>query len=148
MNVLHLDSGQSFAHCTRITLPDASSNIVRMKYAQPSLADTAARNVQVLFERSGMSRRELARKAGVAPNSIRHMLEPESRPMASRKDTAPRLDILEKIAMALNVSVWQLLTKDFDPANPPSRILSKSEAEFYERIQQAYSSLANNTPDD
>lgn len=137
-----MDSEQSFANYARNPLLCASPKMGGMRPPTAKLSDIVARNVRMLFERSRFkSRRALAEAAGVAPNSIRHLLEPERRPMASRPDATPRLDVLEKIAAALGVTVQQLLSGDFNPDDPPSRMLTRSEAEFYARIRSAYDDL-------
>lgn len=52
------------------------------------------------------------------------------------KETIPKIDILELIAEANDLELWQLFIKDLDVTNPP--ILerdSKKQKEFYEKIK-------------
>lgn len=52
------------------------------------------------------------------------------------KESIPKIDILEHIAEANDLELWQLFIKDLDVSNPP--ILerdSKKQKEFYEKIK-------------
>ena len=53
------------------------------------------------------------------------------------KQSVPKIDILEKIAIANGLELWQLFIKDLDVSNPP--ILEKDsikQKEFYAKIKK------------
>ena len=59
-----------------------------------------------------------------------------------RGEMNPTLSILQEIAAAANLEVWQLLVPDLDPRNPPVlRTPNGPEAEFYRRIAEALDKL-------
>ena len=106
------------------------------------LVRTVARNVRLALEASVFdSYRGLAKAAGVAPNTVRHVISPDARAPGQRGETSPRLDILDKLARAMGYEGWQLMQETFDPANPPNRVLSRQEADLYRRIEDLYRSL-------
>ena len=106
------------------------------------LVQIVARNVRLALEASVFdSYRALAKQAGVAPNTVRNVIEPESRAPGLRGDVSPRLDILDKLARAMGYEGWQLMQATFDPANPPKRVLSKREADLYRKIEELYRGL-------
>lgn len=106
------------------------------------LVQIIAKNVRAAYEVSGFkSFRALSERAGVAPNSVKNLIEPKERAPSKRGDVSPRLDILAKVATALGYEIWQLTATDFDPSNPPTRVLKKSEADFYKKIEDAYRGL-------
>lgn len=101
-----------------------------------------AENARAAFERSAFrSYRALGAKAEVSANTVRNVLEPDARAPGLRGDTSPRMDVIEKIAKAMGYSAWQLMQPDFKPEDPPQRVLTKREAQFYDRIRTAYEDL-------
>lgn len=46
----------------------------------------------------------------------------------------PKLGSVAEVAKFFGVEPWQLLHPDFQPGKWPARVLTKSEAEFYERL--------------
>ena len=61
--------------------------------------------------------------------------------MTQRGDVSPRMDVLDKLATALGYQAWQLMQEGFQTVDPPTRVLSKRESEFYTRIRDAYKGL-------
>lgn len=123
----------------RNTLPRASPTLRGMKR---SLVQIIAANTRAAFESSGLtSYRALGKKAGVSGGTVRNVIEPGIRAPNARGDTSPRLDVVEKLAQAMGYQAWQLMQEGFEPGDPPERILSKREAEFYEQIREAYRRL-------
>lgn len=108
-----------------------------------TLAQIVAENVRSARRFKGIdSYRELAGKAKVAPNSVRNLEEPDQRAPTKRGSVAPRLDILDKVAVAMGFATWQLLVRDFDPANPPPLAPpSEREVKAWRTIEQAYRDL-------
>lgn len=107
-----------------------------------SLVQIVADNAKAAFEASAFkSYRALGAKAGVSGNTVRNVLEPDARAPSARGDTAPRMDVVEKIAEAMGYKAWQLMQEGFTPTDPPTRVLSKREADFYKRIRDAYDGL-------
>lgn len=54
----------------------------------------------------------------------------------------PTLTTAQEIAKGAGYTLWQLLSPDFDPANPPvMRIVTPAEAEFYDRLKQMAATL-------
>lgn len=138
-----VQSVQNFAHYARNTLRIASPIVAAM---QKSLVQIVAQNVQRALDASQYdSYRSLAIAAGVAPNTVRHVVQPDSRPPGPRGETSPRLDVLDKIAAAMGYEGWQLLQANFDPENRPSRVLTAREAEWYEKIEALYRQLPPDT---
>jgi hypothetical protein len=107
------------------------------------LAQIVAENVRAARRHRKIdSYRELAGKAKVAPNSVKNLEEPEQRALGKRGSAAPRLDILDKVAGAMGFATWQLLVRDFDPANPPPLAPpSDREVKAWRKIEQAYRDL-------
>lgn len=78
-----------------------------------------ARNIQALMDEKGLTGYSLARLAKMGPTGIYDILKGNSR--------SPRLDTLEKVANALGVTVFELMTEvsDIDLRN---RIHAKIDA--------------------
>jgi hypothetical protein len=73
------------------------------------------------------SQSALSRKSGADQRTIGRILH---------QDQSPTVDMLEKLATALDLHAWQLLIPNLDPKNPPVFILSKTERDFYRRIDE------------
>lgn len=120
-----------------------------MQYASPivegvgkSIVDIVAANAKAAFAASRFdSYRSLGKAAGVAPNTVKYLIEPHSRPPGPRGEVSPRLDVLDHVAKAMGYDGWALMQENFDPQNPPKRILTKREAELYRSIEDAYRNL-------
>ena len=56
-------------------------------------------------------------------------------------EQSPTADKLEIIATALGYHAWQLLIPNFDPENPPTATVTKTEADLYQRLQAAAKEL-------
>jgi len=114
-----------------------------------SLVQIIADNAQTAFAASEFkSYRALASRAGLSPNTVKNLLQPEQRAPNARGDTSPRMDVLDKLAHALGYEAWQLMQETFRPGDPPERVLSHREAAFYRRIEEAYKGLGPTEPDD
>jgi len=87
------------------------------------------------------SDRALAKAANVAPNTVRNLLDPDSRAPNQRGQVSLRLDILQKVARALGYKAWQLQQENFDPLNRPSLVLNTDEAEWYRKAKKLYLDL-------
>jgi transcriptional regulator with XRE-family HTH domain len=131
---------QSFAQYRRNTLRDASPTFAPM--SKPIVQIVAA-NVHAAFECSKFSsENELARAAGVAPNTLRNIMSPGKRAPNARGEASPRLDVLAKVAKALGYDTWQLLVDGFKPADPLfDRPLTVREVEVYKQWEDAYKRL-------
>ena len=56
----------------------------------------------------------------------------------------PTLDTAERLANAAGYPLWQLITEDFDPSNPPViRAVTAKEAALYERLKALARDLPN-----
>lgn len=62
------------------------------------------RNVKAQLTHQGVSGAELAKKAGIAPKTLNNLLNGRH---------APQFDVLDKIAKALKVDLWQLWLPEF-----------------------------------
>jgi len=104
-----------------------------------TLVQTVAHNVQIALAASRFdSYRALGAAAGVAPNTVKNMAEPKERPGGKTAEVSPRLDNLDKIARAMGFEGWQLMQENFDPINPPARVLTASEAAWHAKVEDLY----------
>ena len=72
--------------------------------------------------------------SGVAPNTIRNLLDPSKRTTTRDKPEGyPTLDILGKIALKLPCEVWELLHPDIEK--------SIREREMYLRLEHTFKAL-------
>ena len=56
----------------------------------------------------------------------------------------PTLDTAERLASAAGYPLWQLISSDFDPSNPPVlRSITAKEAALYERLKALAKELPN-----
>lgn len=107
-----------------------------------SLVQIVADNARAAYEASEFkSYRALGKRAGVADNTVKNIIEPEARAPSARGDTSPRMDVVEKIAEAMGYRAWQLMQPNFTPADPPTKVLRRREAAFYDKIREAYDGL-------
>lgn len=138
-------AGQSFAQYRRNTLRGASPSVGLM---ERPIVQIVAANVKAALESSKFtSENELAKAAGVAPNTLRNLMSPDRRAPNARGEASPRLDVLAKVAKALSYDTWQLLVDGFKPADPPfDRPLTKREVEVYKQWEDAYRKLPPLSP--
>lgn len=107
-----------------------------------SIVQIVAQNARKAYEASEFkSHRALGRRAGVAANTVKNLMEPDSRAPGPRGELSPRLDILDKLAKAMGYEGWQLMQENFDPANPPARVLSTTEATWHAKVEELYRKL-------
>lgn len=126
---------QKFEHSAR-NLLSTSSGIVRgMK--NKDLRRIVARNLSFFMGRESCQYKNanaLGLAAGVAPNTIRNLLDPSKRTTTSAKPEGyPTIDILGKIALKLPCEVWELLHPDIEK--------SIREREMYLRLADNYKTL-------
>lgn len=131
---------QNFAHYGGNTLHIASGMLADMKCP---LSQIVAANIIAARAARGIdSYRALASRAKVAPNTVRNIEEPDTRAPTKRGETAPRMDILEKLAHAMGFETWHLLVENFDPNNPPPlQPPTARELMAHRRIESAYRAL-------
>lgn len=65
-----------------------------------TLNDRVKNNINVTMEKQGVARSELARRLGVSRQRVTDLLD---------NHKAMRLDLLERIATALDIQPWRLL---------------------------------------
>lgn len=132
-------SAQNFEQSSRNTLSNARGRLARVK---KTLVQIVAQNLKSAMEASEFdSYRALGRAAGVAPNTVKNLAEPDTRALGPRGETSPRLDVLDKIASAMGFQGWHLMQEQFDPANPPARVLTARESEWHSRVEKLYREL-------
>ena len=109
---------------------------------KPTIVQIIAANTRAAYEASEFtSYRSLGEKARLPGNTVRNVLQPDVRAPNARGSSSPRMDVVEKLAHAMGYEVWQLAQENFEPKDPPTRVLKRREAEFYNRIQDAYRGL-------
>ena len=90
------------------------------------------KNLKTLKDYYHLSNAAMAKRAGVSNGTI-------GRAMLDR--VALDLDTLQSIASAFHLQVWQLLTADLDPSNPPVICqISEAEQALYARLRVAMKS--------
>lgn len=104
-----------------------------------NLSKTMSRNLAFFMSRESCLYKNpnaLAVAAGVAPNTIRNLLDPSKRTTTRDKPEGfPTLDILGKIASKLPCEVWELLHPDIEK--------SIREREMYLRLAHDFKTLPN-----
>lgn len=107
-----------------------------------SIVQIVARNLLRAYEFHGFdSHRALGKKAGVAANTVTNLMNPDARDPGKRGRTSPNMDSLDKIAHAMGYEAWQFMLESFDPADKPTRVLRRSEADWYAKIEALYRDL-------
>lgn len=82
-----------------------------MFYPSP-IVQVIAKNLRDAMERRKdryPSTNALAKACGVAPNTVKNMLYPESRAPTARGESSPNIDKLDKVARVLGMQTWELL---------------------------------------
>lgn len=99
-----------------------------------SLTEILAGNLAFFMGREGCphpNANSLGTAAGVSPNSVRNLLDPKKRTVTSDKpDGYPTLDTVEKIALRLNVQVWELFHPDIEKSLRERAMYAKIQADF------------------
>ena len=73
------------------------------------------------------SQSALARKAHVDQRTVGRILN---------REQSPTIEMLEKLAHALDLDAWQMMIPSLDPKNPPVFVLSRLERDFYRRLDE------------
>ena len=73
---------------------------------------------------------KLARKAKIGPATAQRIKD---------RQTAVRIDTVERVAMAFDLKPWQLLMPDLDPGNVPVSMLSETEKKLYSKLHRVKS---------
>ena len=69
---------------------------------------------------------KLSREAKIGPGTATRIKEMQ---------TSVGLDVVDRVAEAFDLEMWQMLTPGLDPQNPPAaRPVSKAERELYDRL--------------
>lgn len=91
----------------------------------PKLSKTFIENVEKQLKVRDMNRARLAEAMGLAKPNITQLL---------RKETNPKLSMIERIAHALGVQPWELLRPP--GAEPAPQVREHDLAECYRRVQE------------
>lgn len=70
---------------------------------------------------------KLARKAKIGAATAQRIKD---------RETAVRIDTVERVAMAFDLKPWQLLMPDLDPSNVPVSMLSETEKKLYSKLHR------------
>ncbi len=98
------------------------------------LIELIAANLRALENVTKLNETQFAEKCKVHQRTYNRIVNME---------TMPKLDILEKIADANDLEVWQLLVDGLDVSNPPMLERdSEKQREFYKHIKMAAQELA------
>jgi transcriptional regulator with XRE-family HTH domain len=91
-----------------------------------------AANLAYFMKERGFTQTSLGKRAGLAQRTIGNYLNPALRQAESKTGKPPsaKLTEVEKIAVALDIEVWELL-----------RPLSPAEREFYRQIEESFERL-------
>lgn len=112
----------------------------------PPLNTVIARNLKYWMRREGClypNANSLGKAAGIAPNTVRNLLDPSKRTVTSEKpDGAPTLDKLEKIAEKLECEVWELLHPDIEKSLREREVYRNVQADF-DRIRDKAKAAAD-----
>lgn len=130
-------NGQTFANGTRHTFRKARGNIFGMASADQSsdLMLVLAANVRAARERAGLTRAQLAARAGFSERTIGYLEAPAQRQRGIRGDASATISSLIRIADALGVKAWQLLVPEFDPLNEPIIVPRQQATEESELVR-------------
>lgn len=102
----------------RNTLPPQQRNILRMPADPLKLTARLARNVAARRAYLGVPQTVLEEAHRIPRSTLRYLEAPEKRPTISTK--GPTLEVIGKLADALQVEAWQLLVDDFNAEQPPA----------------------------
>jgi transcriptional regulator with XRE-family HTH domain len=93
------------------------------------------RNLRAAMEHRRVRQLRLAQASSVAQTSIGRIL---------RGEQTPTLDVVERLAAALDLEPWMMLVAGFTPGNPPGlKPISHEEEALYERLRLAAQDLAS-----
>ena len=91
------------------------------------LIELIAKNLKALEAYSKLNETNFAEKCKIHQRTYNRIVNME---------TLPKLDILEKIAQANDLELWQLLVQDLDISNPPVlQDISEKQKLFYDKIK-------------
>ncbi len=85
-----------------------------------TIKTTVATNIALLMKINQISQKELERRSGVSQATISNLLNPSFNPRYS-----PTTNVLEKIASAFDIKLWQLLIPNIPPDLLASRTIEK-----------------------
>jgi plasmid maintenance system antidote protein VapI len=92
------------------------------------VADNFAANLQKVVARLGGSVNGAATSWKVPTKTLESVLKGQR---------IPTLDTAERLANAAGYQLWQMISPNFDPANPPIlRAVTQQEAALYERLRE------------
>lgn len=97
-----------------------------------TILQVIARNLEWHMRRLSMTEDRLASASGISPRTVGNFLRPSNRKTNQRGNPSGTLTNLCKLATALHVEPWELLT-------PPDN----TRLRFHEAIEQAYQSRAH-----
>lgn len=94
-----------------------------------------ATNLRRLMETHASLRSQpaLAKRAGVDQKTISRVLAAEN---------APSITVVAKIARAFGLEAWMLLTRQFNPQDPPARAMRTSEHDALRQVLLAADTMA------
>lgn len=105
---------------------------------QKSVVYVLAARLDHYMREAGKSQNQLGKDAKVSQRQIGYLLDPSKRlESKSGKQTGPTLVIIERVADALKVPVWELLF----PMPEDSKAVSPKERDLHQRIINAYREL-------
>lgn len=110
----------------------ASKVTTSAKPPRKPINEVLAANLAFFMKEKKLTQASLGSKAGLAQRTIGNYLKPELRQSESKSGKPPsaKLTEVEKIAVALEVEVWELL-----------RPLSPAERVFYRQIEESFDQL-------
>jgi transcriptional regulator with XRE-family HTH domain len=99
------------------------------------LLDTLAANLRALMAATPElhSQTAVAKRSGMDQRTVGRILN---------REHSPTLVQLEKPERAFGVAPWQLMMPRYDPADPPTLVLSTSERDAWTAIRVAAESIA------
>lgn len=91
-------------------------------------------NVQRVLTHTGLSVNGAARAWSVPQKTLESVV---------KRMRCPSLETAHAVAKGAGFELWQMLARDFDPANPPvMQPMTPAEVEFYRRLKELMSSNA------
>lgn len=93
-----------------------------------------ADNLKALMHFHGItSQNELGRQSKIDQTTIGRMLNQKN---------AAQIDKVAAVARVFDLSAWQMLVPDLDPANPPVAQITAIERDLYERLRAAAEAIS------
>jgi plasmid maintenance system antidote protein VapI len=98
-----------------------------------SVADHFAASLRRVLEHGQMTVNGAAKKWVVPVKTLESIV---------KRTRTPTLDTAELLARKAGFELWQMISANFDPANPPVlKAVSPAESELYERMRELARSL-------